>query len=616
MKSRFVSCTACMVLLQLSNASWAVGAGAGGRDIIHVPMSWCSVNGSPAETSPNVNGDTNTDAVLWRRHERPTDNIMLPQADISLRSGINDAWGSFNFPVIADPDVSNVPAVTESDTRGEDVNVNGAEFTAIINACDAAYNAIGKAGIGITAVNLGLYHDVLPQYVGVIGWGGCAEVAGDCAVPNNGRIAVIDNHYLFPSVPNRTFPGVNATTGFAYTLTDPVDGLVGHEVGHALSLDHRNSVTALMNPGIADNNADGQADNIALNAAEITKLRANALNVPGVEIDPPGVFNPGAFVAQIIPNDVRRPLGDKAGHLGLASVRATLNKATGAASLEQQLLGLLPPEFGLVRYCFLADGDGAGRGAQAKDLQAIDVPTGFAGAELVACVSVFPGQALRYQAWRWNGEGLVEVPTLLLPAIHTMAMYPHFAATNAKVLRPKDGRFPLFDIIHVGFNARNFGLPVLGKPFRVQAMIIADGKLVDILEHENKGAPFVLEDARFPHCFPAGVGAVGATVDIRLEGLPPSAPIHGLLGPMEVFHGTTDANGGGVIAFPIPETTTPGNHLVTVGRDGTALTADCTVKVVDPKACDGDLDKDGDVDGSDVRRLSKDFGRRDCAVRR
>ncbi len=116
-----------------------------GGNILHVPMSWCVVQGSPAQANPNINGDTNTDAVIWRRHERPTDNVFTPQADISLRSAINDAWGSFNFPVIADPDTSTscgvAECVTNGDIRGEDVNVAAiaVEFNNMINSCQTAY---------------------------------------------------------------------------------------------------------------------------------------------------------------------------------------------------------------------------------------------------------------------------------------------------------------------------------------------------------------------------------------------------------------------------------------------------------------------------------------------
>jgi heme O synthase-like polyprenyltransferase len=81
-----------------------------GTRILYVPMSWCVVRGTPAAVAPNVTSegttvaDTNTDAVMWRRHERPTDNGFLPQASVSLRSSINNSWGTLNFPLINDPD--------------------------------------------------------------------------------------------------------------------------------------------------------------------------------------------------------------------------------------------------------------------------------------------------------------------------------------------------------------------------------------------------------------------------------------------------------------------------------------------------------------------------------
>ena len=76
-----------------ATSALATGAGAGGRDVLHVPMSWCIVNGSPAQTTPNVLGDTDTDAVIWRRHERPTDNIYLPHALLIAERKLTSACG-------------------------------------------------------------------------------------------------------------------------------------------------------------------------------------------------------------------------------------------------------------------------------------------------------------------------------------------------------------------------------------------------------------------------------------------------------------------------------------------------------------------------------------------
>lgn len=595
--------------LVVSNA-WAGG-------IVYVPMSWCIVDQSPAEASPNINGDTNTDALIWRRHERPTDNIYTPQAGISLRSTINDIWGSWSFPIITDPDQTTVcgafECVTESDARGEDVNnaaING-EFNDLISACRVAYAGIGKAGIGITAVNLGLYHDGDPEYIGIIGWGGCAKSGGsNCSVPYDGLIAVIDNKYLFPTSPNRTWPGNNDKTGWAFTMTDPLDQLVAHEVGHALSLPHRNNTSALMFPSSQDNNSDGQTDNISLNATEVAALQANALNVPGVEIDPPGVFDPGRFNAMFQPDaEPRNPKLPR--DLDLAGVRATWDKEKGVGTLEANLNGMVSPD-SFFDIWYLVDQDNNPKtGAQAEDLKELGVPGNpvIIGVEAAAIVTVRNSE-LFPKAWQWQQDGFQDVPRVLAELL-SMTLHAHvapFALQSNEVIQPKLPRdAQLYNIIRINFGA------VPDTPFPFQMMTAANNEVVDML---NEQRPPVLElvDPVFPHCFPDGDGEVGGTVKVTFDGLNSFAgkPYHALLGPNLVADGIIDGTGGGVVALPIPEGTAEGLHLVTIGPDGAALTADCTLNVVDPFACDGDFDSDGDVDGSDLARFSSDFGRRDC----
>ena len=185
----FVALATSLSLLGVHPA-YAVGTGTGGRDVYHVPMSWCAVEGSPAAAAPNITPigsttpDTSTDAVLWRRHERPTDNILLPQADITLRSAINDAWGALNFPIIADPDTA---VGLQGDVRGE-ANTQlgaGSEFATLIQNCDDAWAKLGRAGIGITTINVNLFHDAAGDYIVAapggglrgypIGWAGCTK---------------------------------------------------------------------------------------------------------------------------------------------------------------------------------------------------------------------------------------------------------------------------------------------------------------------------------------------------------------------------------------------------------------------------------------------------------
>ncbi len=591
--------------------TWAGG-------IIYVPMSWCIVDQSPAEASPNINGDTNTDALIWRRHERPTDNIYTPQAGISLRSTINDIWGSWSFPIIEDPDQTTVcgafECVTESDIRGEDVNdsaING-EFNDLISACRTAYANIGKAGIGITAVNLGLYHEDDPEYIGIIGWGGCAKSGGssDCAIPYDGLIAVIDNKYLYPTSPNRTWPGNNDKTGWAFTLTDPLDQLVAHEVGHALSLPHRNNTSALMFPSSQDNNSDGMTDNITLNATEIAALQANALNVPGVEIDPPGVFDPGRFNAMfqpaLVPRNQKLPRD-----MNIAGVRATWDKEKGVGTLEANLHGMLTPNSFFDVWYLVDQDNNPETGAQEEDLKKLGVPGNptIKGVEAAAMVTVRSGE-LFPTGWQWR-NGFEEVR--VLAELLSMTLHAHvapFARKSDEVIQPKLPRdAQLYNIVRINFGA------IPDKPFAFQMMTAANNEVVDML---NPREPAVLElvDPVFPHCFAAGDGEVGGAVKVEFDGLNSFAgkPYHALLGPNLVANGFIDANGGGVVEIPIAVGTAEGPHLVTIGPDGAALTADCTINVVDPLACDGDFDGDGDVDGTDLGKFSKNFGRTDCRI--
>jgi hypothetical protein len=157
---------------------------------------------------------------------------------------------------------------------------------------------------------------------------------------------------------------------------------------------------------------------------------------------------------------------------------------------------------------------------------------------------------------------------------------PHFPAPPGHVARELE-TVDVFNSILV--TLQNGSLPIKFRPkvpVRLYAFVTVGGKARDQLGVVDRGVRFVLEQPRFPHCAPAGPGKPGGTVVVRFDGLAPAREIHALIGPNEVLRGVrTDANGEGRIRLPIPANTRRGNHLVTIGHDGLALTADCTLTV-------------------------------------
>jgi len=580
----------------------ALAAGAfGGQDLYHVPIAWCAIQGSPAQANPNITSvggmlDNSTDAVLWRRHERPTDNIYVNVAGITFRSTILNSWSTLNFPIIADPDTT---LGVQGDMRGEDVNVAGVEFNQMIADCDAAYAdpAYGMAGIGVTAVNANLFHDAAGDYVGIGGWGGCTQsvVTNDCTGAYDGRVVMVDNNYTYPTVADRTFPPSPADPAgnLQFTLTDPLDQLTGHELGHALSLPHRAVVTALMNPGSTDNDGDGQTDNIALNATEIADLRTNALNVPGLEIDPPLKIDPGAFVAMRHVDKTQ----DIDGAVDIASVKVALNTETGEMELATQFFGLVAEKLeSPLRIIFSLDIDeNADTGLPRQFLERLGVPDElWAGTDVLldanfslvrTGVEVRPvgtGPAFRtiVRGWRMVNNQPADIPRDQLGwDFRRLIMHPYFLEIEGQERRPKLASVPAYDVAVITAPAA-VAQVTLDKPFGLK-LAAAMGQTTGDRFGVEIPRRFVMQRPGFAHCFALEDGRPGGAVDVKIEGLLPNRDIHALVGPVETFRGSTDDAGGATIALPIPENAAFGLHLVTVGIDETALTADCVVNVIE-----------------------------------
>ena len=574
-----------------------------GQDTIHIPMSWCAVNGSPAVSSPNVPNppnpsDTTTDAILWRNHERPTDNIWLPQAGITLRSAINNVWTGFNFPQINDPDQPDATH-TNRGIVGDvlDPSIDQTQMTNMINACRTAYSTNGHAGVGITIVNVNLMHDSNGLYNFAAGFGRHSTTGG----VYTGDIVVIDNHYTFPGIADPSNPSVAAPlSGPAnnpsfnrFALTDPFDQLVGHEVGHTVGLhngfdsyttNHRTDDSHKLMfccPTMRDNNGDGFVDNIALDnptpptPSEVNTARTIALTIPHIEKDPPNQIIDGNNVETIMV-DQSNGTNNIPSYIDLSAERIVLDTKENNIHFGQELKGIIPIDAKDLTYWTLVDTDNnAKTGANDSLLKNIGIPiSNFSGAEILMKVTA-TGNNTNGSVWKYIKGDLIRLPDT---AFKIDRIQMNGIVDYASPSRAFTKEFPMNNIVSVMLN-NIYSQIELNKPFNVATASIDES----ILDNKNNthtfSSNFILQPNSFPHCFAQSDATIGKNVTINVEGLKPHSNIHGLLGPIAVFHGVTNETGGASIQFPIPKDTTSGLHLVTIGIDDTALTADCEVNV-------------------------------------
>jgi hypothetical protein len=544
-----------------------------GQDTLRVPIAWCAVRGSPAVENPNIpnpwgGSDRTTDEVLWRRHERVTDNIYINPSGISFRSAINDALHtSLDFPTIDDPNLS--PGVQGNVSL--QINL-GEEYVRMLHDCESAWVnlSIGGSGVvnGIITVNVRRFVNPLGVETDTTGTGKCTLSSGICAFPYDGHLAVIDNYFMFPGI----------SSGFANN--DPFDQALGHELGHALSLPHRNwDINALMNTNQQHNGPGGTVSNIVIYSDEVIKLRDSALRVPGMEIDPDNKVIKGDIVQSIEMDNIQEnktldPSED------ISSVKVSFDKKQNLIAFTQKLFGFIPertqPD---KQYWTLVDLDNdTNTGANQTLLQEIGVPlNSFAGTDLVILAEPSTNNVTG-SMWTMKNETISPLsPGMVRFDIQNVSVHLDTAGIQPVT---QIQEIPLYSTINaIVDNTDNF--VGLDKPLSLQAIVYSNGSVVDRLDdgigQERK--TLVLKQPLFPQCFVNENATQGKNATVDVSGLTPNSSIHALLGPRLVANGTTDNSGNSTVGLPIPIDATPGLHLVTIGKDNSALTADCEINV-------------------------------------
>lgn len=554
--------------------------------VTRVPISWCAVYGSPVASDP-----TRTDDILWSRHEVVTDSVYLAQGVlITLRSGINDAiHGSFNFPIINDP----------STTTGGIGNVNSSdpfEITDLVDICIEKWiNLIetgavgGTSGIvsGIPTINIDRF--ILPDGSidnNIIGASMCDKLvvtSMDCRGGSSwyARVLVIDNCYT----------AIGMTCGIPGWNNDRYDQNLAHEVAHALGLNHRINVNALMNDEQVEDPVTGEVTNYAINATEKSAMEENARLVPNAEIDPPNTILQGNIV-QAIKIDSSVENKSLLPYENLRSNIVTLDKETNIFYIGQELKGLIPDEIkhndtnatNLQYWTFIDLDNNVTTGLKNFSLINNNIQTPVSmGADMIIN-SRFDNGSIIGQGWMssQNNNDVVNLNSSQFDStLKTVYIEYHYKNTEkGKTIQDK----PIFNIVESKINNTN-NLIGLDRPFSIESLVTLNDTIIDNLNGDklfNETSSIILKQPQFPQCFTESFSIKGNKTGVEVTGLLPNNNIHLLVGDKLIANDTTNSHGNSTIEFVVPSNITSGLHLITVGVDKTALTADCEINVLDP----------------------------------
>lgn len=557
----------------------AAATGAPGQELMQVPLRWCAVMGSDAQANPGSVGEPSTNDYLWRRHERASDRVLIPGAMITGRSAFTAAYlagdpSRGSFPIIADP---NPPASGGPGAMGDilDPQIDPAEFNLAAQACNAAWDAMrvpGEPLVGLPAVNA---HRL------VLSNGTPADITGYGAYTYSfGGGGSVD---LCTAPPTLTAAALTWTGRFVvsdYSLTrgfDPDDLVVAHEFGHTIGLDHGN--------GLDDNN-NGRFDLGCDNAESVSatprsfmtsgagltnvvtglqreKMRTVIRRLPGTQIDPPAALVNADTVSDQRTDAVLDVLPPE---VDLATVAVAEIPSADTFVISHLTFGLIPHENVENQYLTFADLDNEPTtGGAPADL---GFTTDFEGAELVTRVVVRPGHESGATAWVYRDGAFKEITDV---------------TSEVTTLTGTEDGVELANTVNVALPLSLRGPASI--PFRFQAIAeqLQGDLAFDIMPNGSLtgGVSVALTPPIYPVCSVEPLQAQpGETVEIEIAGLLPNENVHVVLGDVLVATGSTDDNGDAVIDLTLPGDTGGGPRLVTVGVDGTALTADCFVDIL------------------------------------
>jgi len=537
------------------------------------------VDGSPAVVQPQCAGETVLKDLLWRRHERTSSAHYIPYCNATFRSAALQMQPS--FPVIVDPcdptTMAGCPGV-----KG-DIQFGAFEHIQIFNKCEMAWDQLGFGDVGVLAVNIRRFVDGFGNPIGTLG-AATETIFCDSASQAGAELAVIDNDFSLP------LPGQPVGCVVPEPYNDPNDSILGHEMGHTLSLPHTsgNPVTLMkaLFP-LADfltSGGAGQTDTVCPNPVppgmgltQCGRVRLQGMcHVNGVQVDPPPVVDSKGF-----------PAGDVSPeHVDLRQAGLVDDAAFRKASVFWEA-GLFPSQAQGIEFAFAADLDADP--ATGGDPLTLGLPVPLAGAELAGLVRVdadtpLPSTEKQFSTtdrlWRFSGGAFAPAPTLGSRAIEVDLLLLQEDPPELPSQVPWATNVALsFDRTYLEIAP---SLIATAPIFQVSATDTSITALTPVIDLPPSVRLHMAPPA-LPGCVVAPEPArPGESVTVTAEGLTPGQSTHVLFGTSVVAMGLTDGDGRTASTFIVPPAAAPGRHLVTIGVDdpADAITADCTVGVM------------------------------------
>lgn len=580
-----------------------------GQQWYHVPMSWCSITGSPAAQAPN------TDALINDRNLRASSLILQSQIGVSLSSGLNQYGGrQFLGVPLTYPELSDNFLGSGSSQGGDilDPAINRAEFDSTILNCENAWVRqtiqpfsgifgprpwVSSPVNGLTAVNIGQFHNGAGAYAYNMGtppvFGQLLGVAACDTLPPRNSLFSLFYEMFFTALRLTCFSGNLLILDNTFLPSDPNQLVLSHEASHDLGLPHTApgpaSNGALMAAFVQDNDGDGTWDNTMLNAAETRLARSHAGFSPGVQFDPVNKLIPTDVVGAFVIDDIKNFKTDNSEDL--AKVRVDLDTKADKVLFGQQVYGLFTNKTHPLEFWTLLDKDNNINTtvADKNQLLKIGIPKDveFQGIDFVIKAEVNGFNDTNSTAWTIKNGDLVQLESnasgsatsrsIASPIIKPVSSTPLNITWSAP-------RTPIHDTVLVGIPNSVIRLS-LNLPFKLQSIITttneADNstKILDSLEDNNTG--FILQHPSvYSHCFPQQSNAnPGDIVPITLQGFPNSSVIRGFFDVSEVLNQQITNGTDSVVKFTIPKDGNSGFHQLTLLSDKAGISATCGIDI-------------------------------------